>query len=86
VVNGTQPGSLGAEVLAAASAALSATSMALAADNLFYDSSAKVRTLQAAGGTLFCLCNSGSVFVEIAWWLSATSSLLPYCWPPLTLR
>jgi hypothetical protein len=54
-VNGTQPGSLGAEVLAAASAALSATSMALAADNLFYDSSAKVRTLQAAGGTLFCL-------------------------------
>lgn len=51
MVNGTQQGSLGPEVLAAASAALAATSAALVADTAFYQSSAKVRTLQAAGET-----------------------------------
>jgi hypothetical protein len=49
VVDGTQPRARGAEVLAAASAALAATSAALLADRSLYDSSLKVRTLQAKG-------------------------------------
>lgn len=49
VVNGTQPGARGAELLAAVSAALAATSAALLADKGLYESSQKVRTLQAKG-------------------------------------
>lgn len=49
-MNATAPNARGAEVLAAASAALAATSVTLLADKAFYDSSLKVRMLQASGG------------------------------------
>lgn len=50
MVNATASSARGAEVLAAASAALAATSVTLLADKAFYDSSLKVRMLQASGG------------------------------------
>lgn len=49
VVNATQPGSKGAEVLAAAAAALAATSAALKADKALFESSAAVRALHDTG-------------------------------------
>lgn len=49
VINSTQPGARGAEVLAAASAALSAASSALLADKTFYGSDLLVRLTQGSG-------------------------------------
>lgn len=60
-MNATQPGSRGAEVLAAASAALAATSAALRADRELFESSARFRTLHDLGEWLSKRWSKGGV-------------------------